>query len=529
LAKSDKKNKNSDEPASNQEATGEVAETAAATDAEMVEADAKPAEDAPSEKPTDEDTMADAVSKPDDAEPAFGTDAPNEVTEASSDKPAEDGEPGVDTAQAADRNEAATEAEGERAEALEGDAQDARAGEPEEVPDSEDQKADAQHAVSADAEADQKSEPEKPEGVVPPVAPGRPEPKPEPQVVRGSMWPAFFGGVIAALVGFIAGRGDMLDQYLPASMQRASVDLAEIEATIEQETAALAAQSEAQIARIDALEAIDTVSVLATVSALESDLAVLTDRLAAIENQPAVSVDDSAASEAVAAMQTALADLQSKIDTLEQSAEPAGAVSSIEDALAAQQAKIAEQDAKIADLVARAEEAESNAAGEAQRILARAALARVETAVDSGEGFATSLSDLEEVAPVEVPPALRDAAEAGVPTLASLQGSFPDAARAGLAAARAEVPESEVSGITGFLKRQLNVRSLTPREGSDPDAVLSRAQAAVNAGDLATALTEMEALPEAARTAMSDWLEAATARKAAQDAARELADSLNSN
>ena len=64
-------------------------------------------------------------------------------------------------------------------------------------------------------------------------------------------------------------------------------------------------------------------------------------------------------------------------------------------------------------------------------------VARVETAVDSGEGFATSLSDLEEVAPVEVPPALRDAAEAGVPTLASLQGSFPDAARAGLAAARA--------------------------------------------------------------------------------------------
>jgi hypothetical protein len=110
-----------------------------------------------------------------------------------------------------------------------------------------------------------------------------------------------------------------------------------------------------------------------------------------------------------------------------------------------------------------------------------------------------------------------------------LQDSFPDAARAGLAAARAEIPESEVAGITGFFKRQLNVRSVTPREGSDPDAILSRAQAAVRVGDLTTALTEMEALPEAARTAMSDWLEAATARKAAQDAARELADSLNSN
>jgi hypothetical protein len=70
---------------------------------------------------------------------------------------------------------------------------------------------------------------------------------------------------------------------------------------------------------------------------------------------------------------------------------------------------------------------------------------------------------------------------------------------------------------------------VAPREGSDPDAVLSRAQAAVRAGDLGAALTEMESLPEAARTAMQDWLDAASARKAAQDAADELADSLNSN
>ena len=91
------------------------------------------------------------------------------------------------------------------------------------------------------------------------------------------------------------------------------------------------------------------------------------------------------------------------------------------------------------------------------------------------------------------------------------------------------MPESEVVGITEFLKRQLNVRSVVPREGDDPDAVLSRAQAAVNVGDINTALTELEALPEAGRAAMSDWLEAASARSAAQNAANALADSLNSN
>ena len=50
-----------------------------------------------------------------------------------------------------------------------------------------------------------------------------------------------------------------------------------------------------------------------------------------------------------------------------------------------------------------------------------------------------------------------------------------------------------------------------------------------DAGDLGTALAEMETLPEAARAAMDDWLQAASARKAAQDAASDLADSLNSN
>ncbi len=112
--------------------------------------------------------------------------------------------------------------------------------------------------------------------------------------------------------------------------------------------------------------------------------------------------------------------------------------------------------------------------------------------------------------------------------MAALQDSFPDAARSGLSAARADIPEGQAT-ITDFLKRQLNVRSVTPREGSDPDAVLSRMQAAVRGGDLGKALTEAEALPEAARSAMAEWLEAAAARKSAQDAAKEMADSLNSN
>ncbi len=340
-----------------------------------------------------------------------------------------------------------------------------------------------------------------------------PAPAPQVQQVSGSIWPGFFGGVIAALIGFIVGRGDMIDSFLPESFQRAGIDTSAIEALTDQnqqlaaqsatlgaQATDLAGEAASQSARIDALE-----------TAASAPPLVTPEMIAAIEAQ-------------IDGISTRLTELEARPTTLE----PSDTVAST-DEVAALESTLADQKAQLAELAARAEAAEARAADEAAQLLARAAVTRLVTAVDSGETFAPALSDLEQVAPVEVPDALREAAEAGVPTLAALQDSFPDAARAGLSAARAEVPESEVVGVTGFIRRQLNVRSVTPREGSDPDAVLSRAQAAVRAGDLDTALTEMEALPEAARAAMSDWLDAASARKAAQDAAGELSDSLNSN
>jgi hypothetical protein len=66
------------------------------------------------------------------------------------------------------------------------------------------------------------------------------------------------------------------------------------------------------------------------------------------------------------------------------------------------------------------------------------------------------------------------------------------------------------------------VRSLAPREGNDPDAVLSRAEAALAAGDLGTALAEAAALPEAGQAAMAGWVGLAAVRQAATAALAEL-------
>ena len=320
--------------------------------------------------------------------------------------------------------------------------------------------------------------------------PVAPPPAPEPR--RNSFWPAVFGGVVAAMVGFIAGRGDMLDAYFP---REDPVDLA----PLTEQTAALTTRIEEleNVEPVEPVEVVDTGELTAglddlsrSLDAMQGTLQEQTARLDAIEArpqpaEPAPQVDNSAE---VAALQSAITALESRL---------------------------AEQDAQ--------------ASAEAARLLAQAALTRVVTAVENGETFAPALGALEEVAPVEVPDALRSAAAEGVPSMATLRENFPDAARAALAAARAEVPESDVAGIGGFLRRQLSARSVTPREGSDPDAVLSRAEAALRGNDLETALTELGGLPDAARSAMQGWLDGAQARKDASDAAKALSDSLTVN
>lgn len=329
-----------------------------------------------------------------------------------------------------------------------------------------------------------------------------PPPQPEPQVVKGSMWPGVIGGVIAAVIGFLAGHGDAINQYLPASLQRGAADLSAIEEQMAAQTSAFEAEIaqstaliEAQAARIDALEAASATDVLDVVSGLQGDVETLASQLAALEAQPAAAPEPGVDPEEVAQLQSALAD----------------------------------QEAQLAALTDRAATAEANAETEAARILASAALLRVVTAMDSGEPFVDALSELEAVTPVEVPAALAAAAESGVPTMAVLQDTFPDAARAALSAARSDVPDGEGATITAFLQRQLNVRSVVPRDGDDADAVLSRAQAAVRDGDISLALNELDGLPEVAGGVMTEWIEAAVARQGAKDAASALADSLSSN
>ena len=132
-----------------------------------------------------------------------------------------------------------------------------------------------------------------------------------------------------------------------------------------------------------------------------------------------------------------------------------------------------------------AQAAEAAAAVDAARVKAGQvdAVQRIRAAALTGAPYADALAGLEGLA---VDDLIRGGAEAGLPTLASLTDSFPDAARAALdASRRAEVGAGFGDQLANFLDVQTGARSLEPREGDDPDAVLSRAEAAVKAGDVA--------------------------------------------
>ncbi|MEL7132353.1 MAG: hypothetical protein AAGK77_08070 [Pseudomonadota bacterium] len=308
-------------------------------------------------------------------------------------------------------------------------------------------------------------------------------PQPVPQEQRGGFFPLIIGGVIAAALGFIAARAlesnDDSAQALDAALQRIST----LEQTVENLPEPVAP---------DNPEPVDLTPIETAVAEQATRLDALTDRVDDLATQPAADGTLPAA-----AFDSALSELR-----------------------ATAQAQQDEIDALIAEAAA------ARAANEtaAKATVARAAVAQIITALDSGAAFGEPLATVQDTDLVEVPSILADAAPDGVALLSELQARIPDAARDALNAARAA---SDDGGLGAFFERQLGGRSVVPREGSDADAVLSRIEAATKAGDLETALTEADALPDAAQAAMDTWLTQARQRHEAVTATNALAQRLS--
>ena len=188
---------------------------------------------------------------------------------------------------------------------------------------------------------------------------------------------------------------------------------------------------------------------------------------------------------------------------------------------------IAEQRAGIAELSAAVELTQQETKSATHQSLTDGTISQVIGALESGAPFAFAIAGLQDFETL-LTPALVAAAPYGVPTADALARAFPEQSRTALIAARTTSTSQTSSSnrVGDFLRSQLGMRSITPRAGNDPDAVLSRAEAAIQAGQVSNALSALTALPDSARTSMAGWIEQAELRQAAQLAVAALSQQL---
>ena len=349
-----------------------------------------------------------------------------------------------------------------------------------------------------------------------------PETMPNEPARRGGFAPALIGGILAACLGFLAARTEVLDPILPDSLKSNGTGdvIAALQVSDNNQAEALTALR-SEIAAID-----------------QPDLGPVNEQLASVQAELSSLKTDSKSQQArLEDIEAHLNPLNTRLDELEKRPMTEGAsdtaVAAYDRELAALREATAAQRAEVEKMIdeARATEAaaralEQSAASAARHAQNQATVTRLYAALDNGAAYAAILAELE-AADIAVPDVLNASANDGITTLTALNDAFPISARSALSAARAE--DGSGGGLVGFLQRQTGARSVQPRDGDDPDAILSRAEAAVTDGDLAKALEEIATLPDAARAAMQDWVDISTTRLAALKAAEELAQSLNTN
>lgn len=265
-------------------------------------------------------------------------------------------------------------------------------------------------------------------------------------------------------------------------------------------------------------------------------VAELRSRITALETRPAASPAPGLAPAAppsttgadtdkdLAALRLEIATLRSALQTLDQ------AVVGQKDETARQR----EQAKALAEAVDKARtEAGAVGAGEKKALgAARASAvigvaARLSSAVESGLPFASELGLLAPLAQGdaklgEITTALQPHAASGVASRAALSASFPAVAKAALADDLAD--DSFGERLLGKIKGLVSLRRVgADVPGDTVEAKLARAEAALEAGDVAKAVDLVKSLPPQTTQATSAWLARAEAHLAAKRAVEQLA------
>lgn len=376
-----------------------------------------------------------------------------------------------------------------------------------------------------------------------------PAPQPAPEKSSGGFMPAVLGGLVAAGIGFgaatyIGGDDGSVSETLEAQSKQlgglesrigeiaAAVSDGAASGALESQLSGLTEQLQTQFGDVAArLEAVagsvgNVESQLgASIGAVQEQLAEVDTRLAAV-NDRLTAVEKRPLQESSEAAQAAFAAYERELEDLKVTL---GEAQALNDQINSDmEARAAAAQAEMDEVSAQAEELQAAAAAKAEAAAAREAVATLDGALERGAGYATALAVLSGL--TDIPEILTANAEDGVASLPELRRRYPEQARAALdASIRETVADDTVGRLEAFLLSQTGARSLAPREGDDPDAVLSRAEAALNAGDLETTLSELAQLPPAGQAAMADWVADAQTRLDATAAAAGLAETLLAN
>ncbi len=339
-------------------------------------------------------------------------------------------------------------------------------------------------------------------------------------------------GIVGGLVVLVIGLLFSVTGLLP-SAGRDAADRAAAEAS--SATSALATLDR-RVAQLEATTTGADVKTLAgEVASLQAAVQQFGSRVDALAKAPPVAVPSGPASEVrvpaerLAELQGNIVALAARVAQLETAAAPSGSAppSDLPDRVARVEAAVSDLSAKLADLAARP----ANPATDSERAARAVAIGTLRQAAGKSGPFADDLAMLQVLGsdPADVA-ALKPLAEKGAPSAADLTGAFPAVADAILSASNAPGPDADFfDRVAGFARGLVTVRPTTAIPGETPEAIVSRMQAAVDAGDLKRALAEREHLPDAGKDASAAWAAGAETRIAIDGLVARLTRSLAPN
>lgn len=239
---------------------------------------------------------------------------------------------------------------------------------------------------------------------------------------------------------------------------------------------------------------------------------------AAIAQGGAGSVD----SGSVDALKTEVADLNAKLKALTAATMDGNESTSLKPDVSALQRRLNEIEATLPSVLDAVDE-EKAQTRKANSVIAFSAL---RDSVNSGRPYATELTTMSALSGgTEQLKALAEHENRGIPTVPMLALSFASL----LEKARSETGDDPdlVSRLLGSAQSLVKVRRIDEQtDGTGPDAVLSRAQAELEAGNLRAAVLEVEKLEGPLAQLFGPWIDTALVRLDANTALQQLQEDL---